>query len=473
MRTTRRLLAGACAASLCAVAIAQPVNDACSTAPVLNLNGFVAGSVAGATSDGSCSCSPQGVQVPDTYHRFTSTLGGLYTFSLCNQTSWDTVVSVHSGCPATALNQLACDDDLCRPSGAQTPGWPSSVTLYLPPETSTLVRVSGYDLGAEFNEYRLESFGPAIPTGACCVVDVCSVETRAVCDVAGGVYRGDYTACQRRELNPRTFVASGLPLAIPDAPAAGLSRTITIADAGLVAGVEASLLLAHDWAGDLIVTLTHDGKTAVLLHRLRGGLLGTSINVNGLYTFSDNATISPWSTPEVIADDNTNNTLTPALYWSTDQGGSVVSLAQVFAGSPIAGDWRLDVVDTFPGSAGVLNAFELGIDPVMGVACDAPPPTGACCLASDCTVTSQAGCQVQLGTYRGVGTLCGDTPTNPTTCCPANFNSAGGVSVQDIFDFLQAWFSAEPTADFNNDINVTVQDIFDFLSAWFVGCRVL
>ncbi len=55
-----------------------------------------------------------------------------------------------------------------------------------------------------------------------------------------------------------------------------------------------------------------------------------------------------------------------------------------------------------------------------------------------------------------------------TPPCPADFNG-GGLSVQDIFDFLSAWFVADLRADFNGG-GLSVQDIFDFLSAWFAGC---
>ena len=56
------------------------------------------------------------------------------------------------------------------------------------------------------------------------------------------------------------------------------------------------------------------------------------------------------------------------------------------------------------------------------------------------------------------------------TICPADFNCSGAVNVQDIFDFLSAWFAADPRADFNGIGGITVQDIFDFLAAWFAGC---
>jgi DNA-binding beta-propeller fold protein YncE len=52
--------------------------------------------------------------------------------------------------------------------------------------------------------------------------------------------------------------------------------------------------------------------------------------------------------------------------------------------------------------------------------------------------------------------------------CRADFNG-GGLSVQDIFDYLNAWFAGDPLADFNGG-GLAVQDIFDFLNAWFAGC---
>jgi hypothetical protein len=54
--------------------------------------------------------------------------------------------------------------------------------------------------------------------------------------------------------------------------------------------------------------------------------------------------------------------------------------------------------------------------------------------------------------------------------CAADFNHSGAVTVQDIFDFLAAYFSSSPTADINNSGAVTVQDIFDYLALYFVGC---
>ena len=44
------------------------------------------------------------------------------------------------------------------------------------------------------------------------------------------------------------------------------------------------------------------------------------------------------------------------------------------------------------------------------------------------------------------------------------------MSVQDIFDYLRAYFASQTVADFNGNGVVSVQDAFDFLAAYFTGC---
>lgn len=50
-----------------------------------------------------------------------------------------------------------------------------------------------------------------------------------------------------------------------------------------------------------------------------------------------------------------------------------------------------------------------------------------------------------------------------------DFNYDGALTVQDLFDFLAAYFANAPGADWNADGVPTVQDIFDFLAAYFGG----
>ncbi|MFN7021058.1 MAG: GC-type dockerin domain-anchored protein [Phycisphaerales bacterium] len=62
--------------------------------------------------------------------------------------------------------------------------------------------------------------------------------------------------------------------------------------------------------------------------------------------------------------------------------------------------------------------------------------------------------------------------TRTGAACLGDFDNSGGQpTVQDIFEFLTAYFSNDARADINNSGgNPTSQDIFDFLNAYFVGC---
>lgn len=78
-----------------------------------------------------------------------------------------------------------------------------------------------------------------------------------------------------------------------------------------------------------------------------------------------------------------------------------------------------------------------------------------------------------LGTYTAqVTAACGTFENTGAVLnfCTADFNESGIVSVQDIFDFLAAYFDADLHADFNGSGGLSVQDIFEFLAAYFAGC---
>jgi hypothetical protein len=97
-------------------------------------------------------------------------------------------------------------------------------------------------------------------------------------------------------------------------------------------------------------------------------------------------------------------------------------------------------------------------------------PTGACCAGTTCSVIEQSACSGANTHYAGDNSTCNAAGNNTTPCCKADFNQNGSVTVQDIFDFLAAYFSANTLADINGVGGVTVQDIFDYLAAYFGGC---
>ena len=106
------------------------------------------------------------------------------------------------------------------------------------------------------------------------------------------------------------------------------------------------------------------------------------------------------------------------------------------------------------------------------VSCSPSPctvPTGACCRGSTCAVTTAAACS-GANTSFVAAAACNTAGNTTTPCCYADFNQAGGITVQDIFDFLAEHFGGGIAADFNQSGDLTVQDIFDFLAGYFTGC---
>ena len=108
------------------------------------------------------------------------------------------------------------------------------------------------------------------------------------------------------------------------------------------------------------------------------------------------------------------------------------------------------------------------------------PPSGVCCRGATCTtaITDSAACSASLhagqtaGASFSAAASCNSGALSNSPCCYANYNKVGGVSVQDIFDFLSDWFAGSSFANVGGTGSpgpLTVQNIFDFLSDWFAG----
>lgn len=83
-----------------------------------------------------------------------------------------------------------------------------------------------------------------------------------------------------------------------------------------------------------------------------------------------------------------------------------------------------------------------------------------------------------LGAARIPALLCVSSPATGGTAvfavvgcprCPADINLDGQVSMTDLFLYLEAWFAQRPSADIGSQ-GLTTQDIFDFIGAWFTPC---
>lgn len=155
-----------------------PANDNCSDAYVVN-SGTTIGSNIGATQDGSTGCGFNANL--DVWYSYTPSFGSTVVVDTEGSTTLtDTVLSVHTGCPGTGFNEVACDDF----SGT---GFLSSLSFQAQGGTTYLIRVSGY--GNASGNFALNIAGPpaAIPRNNLCqdAVEICPGEYAGTTESAG------------------------------------------------------------------------------------------------------------------------------------------------------------------------------------------------------------------------------------------------------------------------------------------------
>ncbi len=114
---------------------------------------------------------------------------------------------------------------------------------------------------------------------------------------------------------------------------------------------------------------------------------------------------------------------------------------------------------------------------VPGGACVPSPcvqPAGQCCRGAICSIVDPASC---VGTSNGGAVFNASdssclSPTGIALCCLPDYDKLGGITINDIFAFLNDWFAGSPLANFGTDGSLPPQDvtsIFSFLNAWFLG----
>jgi hypothetical protein len=385
-----------------------PPADECDMAGVVTAPSTTNGSTVGLTGSDITSCTTG--DAIDGWYQLTAPVTGSYTISLCGSV-YDTALSVWGDCPP--VTQLACNDDFC--------GFQSQVTLDLTGGETYYIRVSGYNGAA--GTFVLDISAPPIPTGACCVGNVCTVETEADCLANSGSYQGDGTNCDGG-ITGGTVSSSSPFAAIPDSTFGSLTDTLT-GSGGTISNLLVSLEIAHTWQGDLRVELTHvnSGTTVTLVDQpgTPGPGQGFGFSEDN-YGSSGNPFIlfdgaaQTYDTPQIAAPGILNVSGT----WKPDLGP-----LSAFNGLDANSDWTLTITDNAGGDTGTLNSWSINVNPTI------------------------------------------DNPCSGPAFCDADWCQDGSKSVADIFCFLADWFALDPDARTYGGAATPVQAIFAWLAVWF------
>lgn len=157
-----------------------PPNDRCDHATVVTTSGTYVGTNVGASNDGGTfACGTPGAGVRDIYWTFTPTAGGPVSVSTCG-TTFDTILSVHSGCPATPSNVVNCNDDCFFGVGAPCPFTiQSCFTFNATANTTYYARASGFTAA----NVGSINFNITLPAGPACAGDLECDDDRDAADI--------------------------------------------------------------------------------------------------------------------------------------------------------------------------------------------------------------------------------------------------------------------------------------------------
>ena len=433
-------------------------NDECTGAVALSNFGVAIHSTTGGTTGTLApSC---GVINQDVWYKWTAPAAGTVRFTTENGADRN---AIYDGGPGAGTCPTGGDISCAATGGFVEANVVAGNTYFIQTGQTgtTAVALGGLDL-----------WFVRAATGSCCVGSTCTIVSANECTgtfTAGGVCNPDTATVNSYVGTPATVVdfatATGGTL---------VSQTINVPDSFTVSDVEVDITGTHTFVGDLIVSLEKDGRRIELFNRPRRdstSTVGSSANLStAVLTFSDAGAQTlhdalPTTAPTAVA---------AGVYKPGSISGLALSFKNTFNGVPASGNWTLTVSDWAGIDTGNV-AWTLRLKQGGPSNC-AGSTSGRCCVGARCAiVASSAACVSGGGSAGSVfssgATSCNATGNFSSPCCYANYNKAGGITVQDIFDFLTDWFSNSPNANVegNGTALPTVQDIFDFLAAWFTG----
>ncbi len=409
-----------------------PANDECTAAVALTVNVAVTGTLAQATGTDISTCSGSNI---DVWYTFTAPAAGSYgaTASLISG-GFVPAIAIYAPTPCP----VDLDTNDAAPDGCQAQGGTGFVKRVGMAQGETiLIRVADFGDATAFSVVVAP-----VQAGACCNAStgICTnSNTGAAGCASGSTYQGDDTVC-----NPN-------PCPQPPPPSNdNCSAAIALCDGVAVSGITIGATIDG--------TATCAGAAAVDVWYSYAPVVSGSVTISLCGSSYDTA---------LAVLDGCGGT---QVGCNDDSCG----LQSVVTANLNAGTTYLIRVAGFGTATGAFTITATGGGGTCG------GPTGVCCRGATCstTLTSSAACTGSLvvgqtaGASFPTGATCNSTGVTNTPCCYADYNKAGGVTVNDIFDFLNDWFAGSPYANTGGNGSggvLAVQNIFDFLNAWFAG----
>jgi hypothetical protein len=454
-----------------------PANDSCSTATTVVENTTYFGNNLTATTDGTSTCGGNSTQ--DVWFRYVASSTGTVNVDTCGS-GYDTVLSVHTACPGTGANQVACNDDNANTAfggnNACGGGVQSGLNLAVTAGTTYYIRLAGYNGAAGDYDFRILPYTPANDT---CATKIAITPGTYTGGTGFGANEGS-ALCGNSNASPDVWyiitpAISGI--ARLDTCGSGYDTVLSVHTA--CPGTAANQIACNDDApafsaggcygtfqSSLDVPVTAGQAYTIRVSGYNGAAgpftLHYTLDTTANEDCPDAAPIGygtiAFNTAGAMTDGPTeancgfccNDLQVNQDIWffltaycnrhiTIDTLGSTFDTKlAVYAGCPVANNTAVVCNDDF----NLTNQSSVTLAPIAGTTY-----------------------YIRVGGYltaAGAGTLHVKT-------CQADFDCDGTVAVADIFAFLNAWFAGAPQADINGS-GLSVQDIFDFLNLWFVGC---
>lgn len=439
-------------------------NDLCSCAVNVSL-GTLSGTTVGATDSGSAACGPGG---PDVFYSFSPRCDGQYRFSTCGS-SIDTSLSLHSACPASAANTIACNDT-APPSAACADRSRAEITATLLASETYILRVASPTAGAFILD--VAALGVGSPNDSCAnaqqLLPGQTVTGSTICDSNDG-----QAPCVNSRSNDIWYTitptCSGVYTLSTCSPLSNFDTLLSVHTA--CPGTIANAIACNDDACASINSLLSVFLTAGTTYYVRAG--AWDAGGSGIFALSLSAPPSP---PQNDLCSNPQQANIGTLLGST--ACASLELPQTCISST-SGDvfYRYtplcDELTTFDTSGSTFDTL-LSIYEVCTrspLACD---DNGAGNLNSRLSIRLSPGIAYIIrvggaGNASGSFSLNISCEANPCPACAADYDQNGGVDGADVSSFFDEWSQGLPCADIDESGGIDGADVDTFFLLWSAG----